>query len=130
MGLDDETLEMLLLLLLADGEGQTAEELMAAVRRWLAGEAAEESAPCPPLPSTKHGGAAAVVSSAGLPRFLLLLRWSDYFQIGHPPIRGESEGNDCPIVVEEIGLRMVLCLPCQGSVGVASASALVAIPHM
>jgi hypothetical protein len=34
--IDDETLEMLLLLLLADGDGRTAKELMAAVRRWLA----------------------------------------------------------------------------------------------
>ena len=39
MELDDETLEMLLLLLLADGEGQTAEELMEAARRWMADEA-------------------------------------------------------------------------------------------
>src|SRR5262249_22660399 len=35
MELDDETLEMLLLLLLADGEGQMADELMEAVNRAL-----------------------------------------------------------------------------------------------
>ena len=35
MELDDETLEMLLLLLLTDGEGQTADELMEAVNRAL-----------------------------------------------------------------------------------------------
>jgi len=39
MELDGETLEMLLLLLPADGEGQTAEELMAALRRWVAAAA-------------------------------------------------------------------------------------------